>query len=447
MASSFTNTFTGKDTGVVLPSGEGVQRAQQGLNAMITQAEEIRYKTWKDNRDQFLKNASIDPVFVLSDSARKSQMSLINNFNKKWGKRAQETNYNFSDQDRQDMLTEKNFIISEAQNQKAQMDRFLQHRDLVAKDTQGMTFDAEAFAREADNYMQTGIYNLSRPPIKALDPSSYLSSLASKETGEYMMGDKSDQITLPSGQVAYRSYNIDPKNIGGWLESRLLGMPEQYQLGMVQAWSELAPTEKEKWLNMADTNQDKKIDAGEKKNAILEWAKDRYSKEVLKPNITTPKGVAKSTTENEVNIGGGKVKINPGAMREGSVPYGGNVYDRPFAFNSPSAIINVPVSGAMRLKGTTTTPLVRDKGSIRAQILEYDPDKDVLVVRSIASNNALGLESQDVLEVPANNVEGINNIPIVINGRKTNISELRQGKTSITPAKAQTVTNVGSIFK
>jgi hypothetical protein len=61
------------------------------------------------------------------------------------------------------------------------------------------------------------------------------------------------------------------------------------------------------------------------------------------------------------------------------------------------------------------------------QIAEYNPEKDVLIIRATVGNNALGIESQDAIEIPASRVTGVDNIPITIAGEKTTIGVLRGG--------------------
>ena len=162
---NFSQSFTGRGTAVVLPES-GALKAQEGLNAMVVRAEELRYKVYDKNRNEFLQNANIDPVFVLSDSARKYQIERINDFNKIWGKRAQETNYNLSDQDKLNMQTHKNLIMSEQQDQLAQYKIWEQQRDLIEKDG-GVNYSSEDF---------------------------YKATLGDKENKGYMGGDRWDYL-------------------------------------------------------------------------------------------------------------------------------------------------------------------------------------------------------------------------------------------------------------
>ena len=82
-----------------------------------------------------------------------------------------------------------------------------------------------------------------------------------------------------------------------------------------------------------------------------------------------------------------------------------------------------------RLRGTYTTPILTN-GSIKGQILEYNPDKDILVIRATVSNSALGVTTQDHIEIPAHTLTGVDDIPVEVAGQKTTIGELRKGKTT-----------------
>ena len=254
----FSQTFTGKNTAVVLPSGEGVQKAQQGLSDLILSAEELRYKTFKENEAQFLKNVTIDPVFVLSDSARKYQMQLIEEYNQKWGKRAQQTNYNLSGQDKQTMLTEKNFITSVAQGQLEQMEMYKQHKELVEKNPG--KFSLTEFAKATERYLKTGVYDQTMPAWQPLDFGAYANEEAKK------LGFNLDRKEVPVGynMVATEAWNI-PRGKEGEFVVSLLGKNPQADADFFDRW------------NKADKEAYYQRGEAEGKNPILLWAQDEFS--------------------------------------------------------------------------------------------------------------------------------------------------------------------------
>jgi hypothetical protein len=272
---NFSNSFMGKGTGIVL-QGSGTQ-AQQGLNEMVLNAEKLRYDVYQKNRSEFLKNANIDPEFVLSDSARKTQMLLIEDFNKKWGKRAQETNYNLSQQDLLDMQTHKNLIISTQQDQLAKYELFKQHRAAVAQNPN--RFDADKFNEAQDAYMQTGDYDLVMPPLKPIPPGSYIRGLSQKLEGvnprQVIAGNQRGIETTPFATM---------EEAENFVQESLL-QNDQAMLGGLEEWSTLPQAEKDSWFAQADENSDKKYSQAEQQNAIMMWMKKRYAPEAMRPTV------------------------------------------------------------------------------------------------------------------------------------------------------------------
>lgn len=410
----FSSSFTGK--GVTSRLSDNTQESYSGLADSIKEIEKIRYETFQKNRAEFLKNANVDPAFVLSNAARETQMKLIDNFNKKYGKLAQQKNYNLSTEDRLNMQTERNLIEAVKNEQLGQYELFKQHRDLVAKNPN--RYDLDKFNEATDSYLNSGRYDQTMPALKSLPFGLFIREQAKKMAGEY------NPMRVVSGnQVAVATRNI--QDIGKFIEDNMF-VNDQATLGMLEDWDRQTPQEKAKWLE--DVDKSGTIDQAEQENGIIKWAKQFYAKDAEVVSYSPWKNIdaGRSGGNAAVRLGGMDIKLTPGVQRNGDVTYGNVIYSRPYSFGSSQALVNVPIAGAKKHRGTITTKMVTDKGSIRGQLLEYDPDRDVLVVRSIASNNALGLDSQDVVEVPATNLEGIDNIPIMIGDRQGTVGELRK---------------------
>ena len=265
---AFTQSFTGKGTAVKLPES-GALKAQQGLNQMVIAAEELRYKVYEKNRNEFLQNANIDPVFVLSDSARKYQFERINDFNKVWGKRAQETNYNFSDQDKLNMQTHKNLIMAEQQDQLQQYETWKQHRDLIQRD-QGENLSIEEFSEATDEMMKGGRYDLTTPPLRPLDFGDYIESEARKLQAKEEMTMRG----IGGGKAIPEYYTLPAGEESRFIAAKLAENPRARK-DFFNKWNE---TDKEKWFRLADENKDNQYSPEEKKNAMLLWAVDTYGK-------------------------------------------------------------------------------------------------------------------------------------------------------------------------
>ena len=264
---AFSNSFTGKESAVKLEGG-GTQ-AQQGLNQMVIAAEELRYKVYEKNRNEFLQNANIDPVFVLSDSARKYQFERINDFNKVWGKRAQETNYNFSDQDKLNMQTHKNLIMAEQQDQLQQYETWKQHRDLIQRD-QGENLSIEEFSEATDEMMKGGRYDLTTPPLRPLDFGDYIESEARKLQAKEEMTMRG----IGGGKAIPEYYTLPAGEESRFIAAKLAENPRARK-DFFNKWNE---ADKEKWFRLADENKDNQYSPEEKKNAMLLWAVDTYGK-------------------------------------------------------------------------------------------------------------------------------------------------------------------------
>jgi hypothetical protein len=398
MAINFNTSFTGKNTGIELPSSQGVQRAQEGLSQMVLDAEKLRYSVYERNRNEFLKNANIDPVFVLSDSARKYTQQRINDFNKTWGKRAQETNYNFSDEDRLNMQTHKNLIMAEQQDQLQQYELFKQHRDLVAKNPN--RYDTEKFALSADEYMKTGRYDQTMPMLRSIPFGSFIREQASKVKGEY-----NAVQTVRGNQVAIATKNI--QDIPKFIEQNLF-VNDQATMGMLEDWDK--EPDKSKWLIDADHNN--KIDPTEQKNGIVEWAKQFYAKDADVTSYSpwkSVKGTGTKATSEPVEVAGAQVKIFPG-KRATNRTYGDQTYsDKSFGFGGNTMLYGIPTKGGKTLEGDYEDV---EKGSINGRLVLYDPIKHVFVMEVGAGSESADLKSRVLLEIPESNIQDYQNIPL-----------------------------------
>jgi hypothetical protein len=411
---AFSQSFTGKGTISPLPQAD--KSAQQGLNAMIVAAEELKYKTYKSNRDEFLKNANIDPLFVLSDSARKTQMSMISEFNKKWGKRAQETNYNLSDEDRQNMLTEKNFITATAQDQLATMERFKQHRELVQKNPG--KFDPIKFAEAADTYMQTGHYDKTIPDWQPIDFGAYVKQESEKIKGEYNENTIRDQY----GQIQQETYNIPAGQEGKFIISQLGKNPQ----ADADFWNKWGSADKEKYFKLADENKDNKFSPEEQQNAIALWATDTFGSQARVRQLSTPKNLP-SARKSRASISPVE-KVNTGKLITVK-RYGTINYPNSYEFDGATIFRNVSTNGAIGVYGDYEEVLA--SGNVAGRLLLYNPDKDVFVFESVGSSESAETKGQTLIEVPAKNISDADNIKV----EGGTIGELRKNK----PAKGTTI--------
>lgn len=424
----FSSSFTGK--GVTARLEGSTSQSYAGLGDTIKEIENIRYETFQKNKAEFLKNANIDPAFVLSKAAQETQMKLIDNFNKKYGELARKRNYNLTTEDRLAMQTDRNLIEAVKNEQLAQQEMFRKNSALIEQYPN--RYSREGHIKDTEDYFDSGKYLRTAPPLKPLPPEQYIRGLVDK-----MKGVNPQEVVEGTRKgIKTTAFETDGQ-AEDFVQSALLSS-DQHMLGALDEWSRLPQTEKETYFKMADENNDKVISEAESQNAIMMWMRKRYTPVAMTPKYGGWNNIAttKSDSEIGVNLGGTTVKLNPGNQRAGDVPYGNTVYTQPYSFGSSKAVINIPVEGGRKHRGTVTVKML-GKGSMRGQLLEYDPAKDVLVVRSIASNSALGLDSQDAVEVPASNLEGVDNIPIMIGDRQATLGEIRN-KTNTQPTVKKT---------
>jgi hypothetical protein len=423
-------TFTGKNTGIELPSSQGVQSAQQGLNKLVMDIENIRYETYRKNRDEFLKNSDIDPLFVLSDSARKTQMTLINDFNQKWGKIAKEKNYNFSPEDLMNMQTHKNLVISTAQSQVADMERFKQHLTLAQQHPD--RYDATTLAGWADDYNKYGKYEHNEPPLKAIPPGNIIKGLASKYKG----GVPKEIIAGTQKGIRYSSFASEQEAED--FAQEVIMSNDQYMLGGLEEWSALPQTTKDAYFTLADENKDKKYSKAEQDNAIMLWMRKRYGKDAMQNTDTGWKNIAneKATTTSEpVEVAGAQVKIFPG-KRATNRTYGDQTYsDKSFGFGGNTMLYGIPTKGGKTLEGDYEDV---EKGSINGRLVLYDPIKHVFVMEVGAGSESADLKSRVLLEIPESNIQDYQNIPLQLEGgTNTTVALYKKPGTWATPTQTK----------
>lgn len=91
--------YTGKGLASNLPKDNG--SAMGRLSNFITKAEELKYQTFKQNEQEFLKTSNVDPAFFISTANQNTQAKLLDDYNKRWATRMKESNNNLSLEDKQ----------------------------------------------------------------------------------------------------------------------------------------------------------------------------------------------------------------------------------------------------------------------------------------------------------------------------------------------------------
>ena len=395
---AFSQSFTGKGTGIELPQGSAVQ-AQQGLNEMVLNADKLRYETFRKNQEEFLKNMNVDPGFVISDSARKYMVKRLDEFKTKYGKIAQEKNYNLSIDDKLNMQTDRNLIEAEKNDQLSQYELWQQHRDLVAKNPN--RYDADKFAEATGSYMKEGRYNLTMPPIKAVSFSNFIKEQAGKSQEQYV---------LPNSEVLRRGSDEGipwrtVEDLGKFIENNLF-VNDQATIGLLEDWEKETPEIKNKFL--LDTDNSGKIDAIEQKNAIVEWAKQnpKYLKEaeVIKyrwGNVPIGRGAATSGFNTKAVVGPSNNKNKDYDVQTYSTKIGTGRVDLPntliFPLETPKiSTLTISKKYSVDANGNMIVTPLKNSETADFDIVGYNPDKDILIAKAVKDSDQFN-EGETVL--------------------------------------------------
>ena len=249
---AFNDYFTGKNTAINLPTGEGLNRSQENMDNFLVAAQKLKYDTYKKNEDDFLKAVNIDPMIFLSKSAMETQAKMIDGFNTTWGKVMQNKGANLSLDDKVNMAAQKNYILSQQGEMKASMDRYLQDRAMVEKDG-GVNLDDEDWRENGQKqYLQTGEYNYTLTPKAQSILAKY--PQLKVETGHAYDGTEPVEGHLGS----YRPYvaQATKEDVGEKVQAVMTRDPAIMK-DALKVWYQRTLAEQEKYHN----NKDSKLNA------------------------------------------------------------------------------------------------------------------------------------------------------------------------------------------
>ena len=431
---AFTQTFTGKGTSQILDNSTAMS-AQKGLSDMILDAEKIRHNAYEKNRAEFLKNSNIDPEFIFSDSARKTVQGMISNFNDKYGKLAQQYNYNMPDEVRMQMQTEKNLIIAEQQNQTTQYEMWKQHRDLVAKNPG--VFSQDEFIKATDYFMQHGKYNQTMPAYEPHDFGQALNKAYLEQKNKIPIGMR----PIGGGKQVEEYYTMDESQYNGLIASVMANDPNA-AAGLLK---EIEQNKEEIFAN-ADANGNNVLDSGEKENAIINWVKQKHPRAVVTGTPSTIPGynrggltdAQKEKEQAKIGVQDETVPKEYGITKyddNGSVISQGRTYSpKSFHFAGGTTIKNISTKDGVALDKYSEDEL--SAGVVDAELVLYDPRKKVFLIKSMKPSPGTDQPSNALIEIPRENIRGFANIKLqmgdnVITPMETdNIYKYSDGQTS-----------------
>ena len=383
---NFSQSFTGRGTAVILPES-GALKTQEGLSKMVLDAEKLRYEVYQKNRSEFLKNARIDPMFILSKSAKEYVGGLIKNFNDTYGKKAQESNYNLSFQDQMDMQTAHDFIESEKSGVLADQDLIKQQKAVVDKDM-GMNLNSDEFIKAYEDYLsgdkKTWDYTLDSF-LKPLDFGAYARDMAQKQ--EFVFDER--KVDLGGGSWAMESYNMPDKTQGRFLIG-LLGTNPRADKDFWNRWSK---ADKEHYFQLADANKDNQTSSEEEKNAIALWASEEFA-DVRMSKQGAPKNPPRAATTGfnpKLPVSATNNKNDLYDMQEAlSLPtkYGvAKLPDyMPISTKNPTPIfLTISDYYSFDEQGRTSIEKFDEAQSVSVEVLGYSPGRDMLIIKATSS--------------------------------------------------------------
>lgn len=381
--------YTGKGFSQPLQSDGG--RSMSRLSDFITKAEELKYSTFKQNEQEFLKNSNIDPAFFISTANQKTQAGLLEAYNQKWSQKMKQSGYNMSMEDKMAMQAEKNYIIANQQEMQTRQDLWMQHRNMIMQNP--TKFDAEEWAQYDDVYRRTGEYPLVSPPIKAHSLDMALED--NPVVGNvWQYTEKEEQGGLPG--LRETSYSGDETQA----RKRVRDLIIQDEAVAKDAVKQFNSLDEQTKLQYLDADKNGTISPEEKKdfNPIIKWAQDTKWKTALKINESKWKSVARGTSTNKPKFSfkygtGNWVNYTPPkAIRQ---KLGATTYEKyhPFGqfetYEIPTQDIEIQTMNGNRIK-------VAQK-NLSVKLTGYSEDRDEFtftVMKDYMSNNSRGQGDQ-----------------------------------------------------
>lgn len=236
---NFQNSFSGKNTGIVLDDGGKLNQAQQGMSSLILQAEKLKQDTFRKNFEDYSKASDIDPVFVLSDSAMKTQAGLLSQFNNYWGKVYKDRGGNLTQEDQVSMARDKRYLMMQQQQMQSSMEQAMQDRNILSKDVNG-NYDHEKGDAKWQNYLQSGTYDNSPLEPSAMTIEDVFGQRKIQTANAYEEPDKSNPDRIAQ-------YSANKEDVGQQITNEAHTKPRVMK-DVFNEWSALPQTEKDKKL-------------------------------------------------------------------------------------------------------------------------------------------------------------------------------------------------------
>jgi len=455
-------TYTGEQAGGLLPkfSGEKLAESQEKLFQTVLETEKFKYGERKKEEAEFLKNVYIKPEYLISVKAREEMTKAIQAYNDKWTQISKENKGILSLPLKTQMQNEK-AAVEMAQNDLLEnMGRWKVLQDAVVRDG-GVNYDKDEWDAITADFLRTGRMDAMSPPVKGVEPISYLTTETQKIRREYP-----STITRQDGRVWSGTVNMqgnikyDPSNpnddISSFIREKVL-KDQRSVKGFAQTFSDLPNDEKRVYLE--DLNGDKVLDDKDiDDNAIVRWAVQNPQFREAAVNRTggwanpqRPPSQGQLNKGRRTTLGGVSMNMFPGVQTtdEGQRTFGANngiprVYSKySFKFNQNLPIYGIPTVNGKIIYGAWKDGI--DPGSVNARLVLYDPKEHIFLIETTTGSESLDTASRLLIEVPEKNISGYEDVPLRLGDVDITVGESERiytpptGEThTVTPAKEET---------
>ena len=419
----FSTLYSGKGLSAPLPSDGG--KATSRLSDFIVKAEEIKYKAFRENEQEFLKNSNIDPVFLISTKNRDAQMDMLNAFNQKWAQKFKESGYNLSTEDKKALLTEKNFLLANQQDMQAKQDLWLQHRNMIMQD-QGRTLDMDEWSKFDEVYRRTGEYPLVAPPVRAKDFAGYLRTKSQGIKNQAYL----NQIPSKYGYFEEEVWNVAPGKEEAEIDSAVMDADPAATKGLLRDWEKVDVTEKQKIIQEADTLGKNPISLWASRNPAYKEAivtKDKTGRRI--PTVSG--GGANANLPTLADFGKPSSKYTPQAASDvgviGQTPY--RTFHKFDTVNS----IDLPTGVRYRVLNPSGEKEEVAKGIIiTGDLVGYDEERDEFVFiatkdfKGLDTGMSRGKDTRFAVKRSDLNLPQYNNLQVSIGGKNVAIKDIKR---------------------
>jgi len=379
---NFQRQYTGEGFGVKLDDNDRLAQSQQRMNNLILNADEMVYKSFKENEKRFADMTDVDLETYLSTASADAQSNMLQEYNKIATDIVKKRGglQNLTQNDWQELNLGKKTLEAKQKKMLADQERYKTDKALVERYPD--EYDVQEWNDKfASSYLQTGKYPEERIPVREKPFEAILSEYSKNFRGTNQV--ELDTVTKEGVRLKRTiegNMTIDQAKTA--IKDMLL-YDEGGRKNAYNKFNSLPVEEKKKWL--VDETRDNKIDAREEKNGIVRWAQNNpeFQRAVITETSTpyttlsTPKTGSAAFNWN-VGIGSGNNR-NSTFDKQDDVTLG-QVTFKNFYNLGRQSFTSDPQMIQEYLDLDTNQSRTLNKAT-RFEVVGYSPDKDMIVVK------------------------------------------------------------------